>query len=47
MPYDRPFNADAYDYAESHYTTTYAGREIHWWKLPQRISVRWNGRLPP
>jgi Zn-dependent peptidase ImmA (M78 family) len=40
MPYDRPFNADAYDYAESHYTTTYAGREIHWWKLPQRISVR-------
>lgn len=40
MPYDRPFNTDAYDYAESHYTATYAGREVHWWKLPQRISIR-------
>jgi len=40
MPYDRPFNPDAYDYAESHYTVTYAGREVHWWKLPQRISIR-------
>lgn len=39
MLYDRPFNPEAYDYAESHYTVEYAGREVHWWRLPQRISV--------
>jgi Zn-dependent peptidase ImmA (M78 family) len=40
MLYERPFNPKAYDYAESHYTGAYAGREVHWWRLPQRISVR-------
>lgn len=39
MAYDSAFNPDAYDYAESHYTVAYANRDVHWWTLPQRISV--------
>jgi len=40
MAYDRPFDSDAYDYAASHYKVTYAGRDVHWWRLPQHISIR-------
>lgn len=37
---DSKLEVDAYDYAESHYTATHAGRDIHWWKLPQRLSIQ-------
>lgn len=39
MTYGSEFNAEAYDYAESHHLIEGAGRELHWWTLPSRLAV--------
>lgn len=46
LSWEEEFPSEAYEYCESHYTSTIEHRHIHWWKLPNSFAIAINDERP-